>query len=306
MSERITRILRGLKVKASVQAAEGLVVSGGLEGSIDAAGQRVVIEEDAAVVAPVIARDLLVNGSLVGDVQATGYVEIGATGRVQGAVVARSVRVEPGGGLEGSVRFTEPGGTGTAGAPLPEDARPSAALKSLVETLTPIPHARLLDLGGVSQGTLDRFVSAGHVLHLEDLLSRLARADAEEKSAEAFLEGALRQEPPFDAILCWDALAYAPPSYLGAMAERLHELLRPGGIALAFFPANAAATQAPPGRYELVGPGHVRRRPSPLAHREARFLTRREIERDLGGDFQIRDFLTPGGFHELLLVRRGR
>lgn len=181
--------------------------------------------------------------------------------------------------------------------------RSSVALRHVMDRLAGRPGSPVLDLGGASQGAVDHLAAAGHQLFTEDLLRALAAAPG--VSPEAFLAAHLAHAPAhFDAVLCWDALAYAPPALLGPLVARVHEVLRSGGLALAFFPGSPAAAAAPPGRFEIRGLGLVRRKASAATGLAARFRTRRELDLLLGERFSITDVLTPDGFHEMLLVKK--
>jgi cytoskeletal protein CcmA (bactofilin family) len=300
-----TNIEPKLRLSGEIVAGEDLRVAGELAGSLSAEGRSVTLEETSIVHATIAARDVVVRGVLQGDVRAAGRLEIGGTARVTGHLSAARVPFAEGASLVGSVRLNEPVSNGTLSDAPSGELRASAALKAFLDTLTAIPHARLLDLGAVSQGSVDHFVGPGHVLFFEDLLPAARAAhEAGVPAAELLAKRLAHPDAHFDAVLCWDVLSFAPPEYLAEIVERLHAAMRPGAVALAFFPAAPATAPGPPGRFEVFGPGGVLRRRPSSGRGEARFLTRRELERQLGRSFRTRDFLTQGGVHELLLFRR--
>ena len=175
-----------------------------------------------------------------------------------------------------------------------------------MEVLSATPRAHVLDLGGASQANIDHIAGAEHRLYAEDALTTLAAAVAKDEPAASFLRTNLSYPARlFDAVLCWDVLAYAPAPYLSPMARRLGEIMKPGGLALAYFPNSAARATTPPGRYTIVGDDVLQRRPAESSSlKEARFLMRREIDHVFGELFLITDVVTKDALHELLLRRR--
>jgi hypothetical protein len=173
--------------------------------------------------------------------------------------------------------------------------------------LAALPHAAVLDLGGASQGSIDHLAGPGRRLYTEDALRSLAEAVEAGRSVDAYLTTNIAYpSATFDAILCWDIFGSAPPPFRVSLAARLHDLLRPAGRALAFLPASIAAARRPPGRFEIVGAGLLRRREVASLFAESHLLSRRDIDKLFQSGFEITDFFTAEAFHELLLVRRTR
>lgn len=65
------------------------------------ASELLVVGPNAEVEARISARHLQIEGSLVGTVRVSGWVEILPGGRFQGKIEARKLRVHPGGIFEG-------------------------------------------------------------------------------------------------------------------------------------------------------------------------------------------------------------
>ncbi|MBC7323901.1 MAG: polymer-forming cytoskeletal protein [Moorella sp. (in: Bacteria)] len=88
--------------------AEGAVrVDGRFEGELSTAGD-LVVGEGGLVVATVKARNLLVVGTIKGDVVTSGQLEIAPTGKVEGDVQTARLIVEPGGLLMGHCQMPRP------------------------------------------------------------------------------------------------------------------------------------------------------------------------------------------------------
>jgi hypothetical protein len=138
-----------------------------------------------------------------------------------------------------------------------QSGRVSNALKEFLWLLSDIPKAKILDMGQVSQDTLNFFIEKGFRVTTEDFLrswrefmdaeeARLRAgktggdADFERPSAVAladrFLEDLLKYPPAsFNGILAWDLFDYMEPEMLARVVARLHDILRPGGVVLAIF-----------------------------------------------------------------------
>jgi hypothetical protein len=131
--------------------------------------------------------------------------------------------------------------------------RVSNGPKELLSSLDGIERGELLDLGPVSQATVDFFTSRGFRLHSHDLLRGWREFLAEEldrPAAGRTAAAAKDDEDPslrparffarhfwfdprkFDGVLLWDSLDYLDPATGAALAARLAEVVRPGGAAL--------------------------------------------------------------------------
>lgn len=154
--------------------------------------------------------------------------------------------------------------SGTAAPAVAEiSRRTSNGLKELLTSLAGTERAEVLDLGPVSQATVDFLTSRGFRLHTQDLLRSwreflteelgqpVARSAASQPGAgdgqpasEADSEDPARRparffarqmwyEPrKFHGVLLWDTLDYLDAAACAALVARLGEILRPGGLAL--------------------------------------------------------------------------
>ena len=106
-----------------LQADGGIRIDGTIEGTIETAG-NVFVGEGAKVLADTIARNISVAGAVKGNINATGRLEILASGRVWGDITVASLTIEEGGMFRGqSIMQSE-------GEPLliePPKARPAGA-----------------------------------------------------------------------------------------------------------------------------------------------------------------------------------
>ena len=83
-----------------------------MEGTITLSGNRLTVGPHARVKANVVGRDVIVQGSLQGDVQATGRVELRAGSQVSGDIRAARLSVDDNAIYSGKVELDGTGGGG--------------------------------------------------------------------------------------------------------------------------------------------------------------------------------------------------
>jgi cytoskeletal protein CcmA (bactofilin family) len=92
-----------LLMKGEISASEDLVLHGRIEGKVSLPGHTLIIGPQAEVSAEIVARTLIVNGSLTGNVAATERFEIRTGGRMKGNVVCPNVVMSEGSELTGGI-----------------------------------------------------------------------------------------------------------------------------------------------------------------------------------------------------------
>jgi len=137
----------------------------------------------------------------------------------------------------------------------PATGRFSNGLKEFLWQLEDLGRGNLLDLGQVSQNTLNFFIERNFKVYTEDILvawrqfldsqeervRRLAAGpgipeDSKAARAERFLNSNLNHPPDsFDAVLLWDVLDYLDRDMVTHLMQRLSNLVRDGGAVLAIF-----------------------------------------------------------------------
>lgn len=137
----------------------------------------------------------------------------------------------------------------------------SNGLKYFLGHLADVGRGRLLDMGPVSQSTLNFFIERDFKVYTEDLLTCwgvFCRAEQEQLKAaaaggraldpspaaraERFLTANLHHAPDtFDAVLLWDFLDYVDRDVALHIAARLAGLVRDDGAILAIFHARTPA-----------------------------------------------------------------
>jgi hypothetical protein len=148
------------------------------------------------------------------------------------------------------------------GAAVRDAGRFSNGLKQFLWHLSDLGSGRLLDLGQVSQATLNFFIERGFKVYTEDLLTcwgAFTKAEEEQAKqasasgakpldpspaarAERFLTANLHHAPDtFDAVILWDFLDYIDHDVAIHIAARLGTLVLENGAIFAIFHAKTPA-----------------------------------------------------------------
>ncbi len=197
--------------------------------------------------------------------------------------------------------------------------RRSSGLNELMRDVARQQSLCILDLGPTSPANISHLTGIGHKVYNEDLLlasvdGAYARRTEEGKLAvdvTRFLgENLTYQRQLFDVVLCWDMADYLNESLVKAVIERLHLVVKPGGVLLAFFHTRDAGPDAPYYRYHIAGNDTLSLQPvsacdgsrAPL-FRLQRIFNNRHIE-NLFRDFSsLKFFLARDNVREVLIVR---
>jgi cytoskeletal protein CcmA (bactofilin family) len=92
-----------LWMHGDVESSGDVTIQGQVIGSVWSDGHEVVIDKGASVTGDILARDIVVLGSVSGALLASGLVEIHASGRVSGRIVSRGLFVEDGAWVNANV-----------------------------------------------------------------------------------------------------------------------------------------------------------------------------------------------------------
>jgi cytoskeletal protein CcmA (bactofilin family) len=92
---------RSASIHGDLSAEGAFRIDGTIEGTV-ASRSEVVIGETGVVKGDVLGTDIVVAGQILGNVRCTGHLEILAKGKVEGDIVAQSVRIETGGVFRGT------------------------------------------------------------------------------------------------------------------------------------------------------------------------------------------------------------
>ncbi|SRR5579883_589409 len=110
---------KSVQIRGEVKGSEDLLVDGVVEGTITLSESRLTIGPNAKVQANVSARDVVVIGSLNGDIHASGRVELRSGANLTGDIHAARLSIEENALFSGKVDLVQPpqGGPDRAAVP---------------------------------------------------------------------------------------------------------------------------------------------------------------------------------------------
>ncbi|MBI4458699.1 MAG: polymer-forming cytoskeletal protein [Acidobacteria bacterium] len=102
-SSAVAHIGKSVLIKGELSGSEDLYVDGQVEGSIELREHNLTVGPNGRVQANVNAKEVVVNGTLKGNVRAVDRVEIRKSGSLVGDLVAARVVIEDGAYFKGSI-----------------------------------------------------------------------------------------------------------------------------------------------------------------------------------------------------------
>jgi cytoskeletal protein CcmA (bactofilin family) len=103
-----TTIGASLVIKGEVSGSESLYINGRIEGTVNFADNRVTIAPNGSVVANISASEVVILGSVQGNIQCSDRLDIRSEGSLTGDVVTQRISVEDRAVLKGSVQVRAP------------------------------------------------------------------------------------------------------------------------------------------------------------------------------------------------------
>jgi cytoskeletal protein CcmA (bactofilin family) len=94
-----------LQVKGEITGTEDLLIDGEVEGRIHLDEWKLTVGTAAKVTADIDARDVVVYGTVKGNVRAKGRVEIKKDGAVIGNLTTAQIMIEDGAGFKGTIEI---------------------------------------------------------------------------------------------------------------------------------------------------------------------------------------------------------
>jgi cytoskeletal protein CcmA (bactofilin family) len=104
----VADIGKSITIRGDVSGEEDLVFDGTIEGRVDLPGHHLTIGPNASIQAELAARQITINGRVVGNVTASDRAEIHTSGRLEGDVTAPKLVIQEGAQLNGKVRTGAP------------------------------------------------------------------------------------------------------------------------------------------------------------------------------------------------------
>jgi cytoskeletal protein CcmA (bactofilin family) len=118
------RIGKTVVIRGEVKGSEDLIVDGRVEGTVSLSESRLTIGPNANVAADLSAKDVLVMGQVVGNIVASGRVELRSGCIVEGDIRALRLAVEDNAVFRGKVDLTQ----ATSKGPDPSNAPAAGAI----------------------------------------------------------------------------------------------------------------------------------------------------------------------------------
>ena len=123
--------------------------------------------------------------------------------------------------------------------------RHSSGWNELLKYLRAQDSLRILDIGPTSSTNINYITNLGHSIYMANVVEEATKpewlipgeAGAEPSyDVERFLETNFNfSGRTFDVVILWDTADYLPEPFVAPILARLHQVLQPGGLMLAFF-----------------------------------------------------------------------
>lgn len=192
-------------------------------------------------------------------------------------------------------------------------ARHSSGWAHLQKFLTAREGLRILDIGPTSAVNINYVTSLGHSIYMANLVDEAARPEwlipADETDAgtrfdvDRFLTANLDfAGRMFDVVTFWDTADYLPPALLAPVVARIHAVMQPGGLLLAFFHAKATGAEISFSRYHLTATDSVEIQRA-ANHPLLQTYNNRQIEKLLSDFSSYKFFLAKDNLSEVIATR---
>jgi cytoskeletal protein CcmA (bactofilin family) len=98
---------KGTTIKGTVQSRQDIFLDGEIEGALDVEGCRLIVGPNGKVIANAKAREIEVQGVVVGNVDAN-RIAIRTSGRLEGDIRTAGIVIENGAWFKGRVDIVDP------------------------------------------------------------------------------------------------------------------------------------------------------------------------------------------------------
>jgi cytoskeletal protein CcmA (bactofilin family) len=121
---------KAVMIKGQIFSREDLVIDGEVEGTVEAQDHRVTVGPNGKVQASVKAREIVVLGSIHGNVEATDKIDIRKDARLVGDIKTARIVIEDGAYFKGSIDIVKGAEVkkkeGAPATPTPQQAQVAA------------------------------------------------------------------------------------------------------------------------------------------------------------------------------------
>ena len=105
MSGNVSTIGQSVVIKGELSAAEDLIIEGQVEGKIELDDNALAVGLHGRITADVLAKTVIVMGTVKGNITATGTITIRETATVDGELVAPRVGIAEGASVRGQINI---------------------------------------------------------------------------------------------------------------------------------------------------------------------------------------------------------
>ena len=105
----ISRISSGIRINGEISGDDDLYIDGHAEGQFHFPLAKVTVGPNGKVKANIEAREIVVEGTVTGDLKASAEVQLGGSSRVQGSLITPRIAIDDGAKLRGKVEMTRVG-----------------------------------------------------------------------------------------------------------------------------------------------------------------------------------------------------
>jgi cytoskeletal protein CcmA (bactofilin family) len=127
LPETQSRLGPSLRIKGEICGSEDLLIDGSVEGNVQLEKQKLTLGPTSKVTADIIAGDVIVGGSLKGNVRAKNRIEIKKDGSVTGDLTTPQISIEDGACFKGSIEIEK-------GREKETDQKPFSPMNSVQKT----------------------------------------------------------------------------------------------------------------------------------------------------------------------------
>ncbi len=174
------------------------------------------------------------------------------------------------------------------------------------------PAQRVLDLGPTSPGNINYLTGLGHSVYMSNLVEDASQPEwmtvrEGETEASFDVDRFVTEQMDFsgrkfDIVFFWDTADYLPPQMMSRVFERIHEVMEPDGVLMAFFHSRADGPDTVFQRYHLTPTDSVELQvaaPYPIQQ----VFQNRAIEKLFASFSGFRFFLAKDNIREVLVFR---
>ena len=99
------RFSSSFRLKGEISGDEDLIIEGRFRGKIDLKNHSLLVEKTGKIKADIRAKNVIIKGSIEGNIYASGKVFISKDGDVKGDITSPKISIMEGAGFKGSIKM---------------------------------------------------------------------------------------------------------------------------------------------------------------------------------------------------------